>query len=144
MASALQLLWFMTTRTDTIEETVPAATLEEGPVRWRKAGRWQLLDDDRTSRARICSPAESSLADIDELAHHDVPSLFLLLEGRITIVCANNAGELHEMALEAGSPVLISAAHATYCPDGPHRGVALVVERADLPSQWQPATHLEW
>ena len=48
------------------------------------------------------------------------------------------------MALEAGSPVLISAPHATYCPDGPHSGVALVVERADLPKQWQPASRMGW
>jgi hypothetical protein len=92
------------------------------------AGSWQ---------AGVCSPSQTGLGEIDELAQCDRPALFLLLEGRVTIVFANNAGELHEMPLQPGAPVLISAPHAAYCPDGPHEGVALIVERTDLTHPWQ-------
>lgn len=134
----------MTTRRESIPEVVPAAAMEQ-PLHWRRSERWQLMCGDANAwHAGVYSPAESSLVEIDELEAKDCPALFLLLEGRITIVFANKAGELHEMALEPGTPVLISSPFAAYCPDGPHAGVALIVERADLTSHWTPAPRLEW
>lgn len=93
---------------------------------------------------RLERPSASSLHEIDELVQHDCPALFVLLEGHVTVVFANNAGELHEMPLEPGAPFLISAPHAAYCPDGPRRGVALIVQQADLSTQLQPSSSLEW
>ncbi len=106
--------------------------------------RQLVCEDPDCWRASILSPGECSLLEIEELVHHDCPALFLLLEGHLTVVFASNAGELHELPLEPGSPVLISAPHAACCPDGPHRGVALIVQRADLSTQLQPAPRLEW
>jgi hypothetical protein len=103
----------------------------EPPPRWQPSLASQLLGGDPDAwRAVVCSPPESSLVEIDELHETVHPALFLLLEGRVTVVFANNAGELHEIPLEPGTPVLISTPHAAYCPDGPHLGVALIVERA--------------
>jgi hypothetical protein len=134
----------MATRSVRPPEVIPLPGMER-PLRWRPDERWQLMCGDENSwRAGVLSPVETSLFEIDELVQHDCPVLFLLLEGHLTVVFANNAGELHELPLEPGAPVLISAPHAAYCPDGPHRGVALIVQRADLSTQLQPAPRLEW
>ncbi|MBM4371936.1 MAG: hypothetical protein FJ098_09795, partial [Deltaproteobacteria bacterium] len=63
-----------------------------------------------------------------ELERHDCPELFLLLEGSLTLVLACD-GELRDVALEPGRPILVEAPHGGYCPDGPYTGAALVIER---------------
>ena len=95
----------------------------EAGVRWQvacgDAGHW---------RVGFYSPGEASVQDIAELEHHDCPEFFLLMSGRVRLVLGN--GESYrEVELEAGRPILVEAPHCGYCPDGPHTGVALVVER---------------
>ena len=91
--------------------------------------RWQVLCGDRNHwRSGIYSPPESSRAEIVELERHDCPELFLLLDGRLTLVCWLG-GEEREIELQPAQPVLVTAPHSGYCPDGPHTGRAFVVER---------------
>ena len=91
--------------------------------------QWQVLCGDFGHwRAGVYSPAETSAEQLTELEQHSCPELFLLLCGRLVLLLGGPLGEL-ELELEPGKPVLISRPHAGYCPDGPHTGAALVVER---------------
>lgn len=109
---------------------------ENTPLVPRGEQRWQVLCGDTDHwRVGIYSPPESSPAEIDELELHDCPELFLLLEGELTLVLAD--GELRELPLEAGRPVLVTAPHCGYCPRGPHTGVALVVERDRFTTEYR-------
>jgi len=91
--------------------------------------RWQVVCGDAGHwRVGIYSPGESRQADIAELEKHDIPEFFLLLSGRMSLLLSEN-GKLRELALDIGKPTLISAPHCGFCPDGPHTGTALVVER---------------
>jgi len=110
----------------------------EGPA----AERWRVVCGDTAHwRLGYYSPPESSAAEIAELERHDCPELFLLLSGHLTLVLADGA-ELRELPLEAGQPVLVEAPHCGYCPDGPHTGVALVVERDAFATEYR--TPAEW
>lgn len=91
--------------------------------------RWQVLCGDTNHwRAGIYSPQESKRADIKELEQHDCPELFLLLSGHLVLVISNQ-GEIQEIELEKEKPILITAPHCGYCPQGPYTGKAFVIER---------------
>jgi len=99
---------------------------------------WQILCGDRDRwRVGLYSPAATSADQITELEQHDCPELFCLLEGRLSLLMAKNR-KLVELALEPGKPVLVSAPHAGLCPDGPHTGRALVVERDTFDTRYAP------
>lgn len=95
----------------------------------KKDERWQVICGDADHwRVGVYSPAEASIEDIEELEKHDIPEFFLLLSGKMSLYISENA-ELKELELKTGKPVLVTAPHCGFCPDGPHTGVALVVER---------------
>lgn len=103
---------------------IPDARLEV------KAGlRWQVLcGDEGHWRMGIYSPPEASAEACRELERHDCPELFVLLSGRITLLLAQGGG-VRQLPLEVGRPVLVTQPHNGFCPDGPHTGVAMVIER---------------
>lgn len=104
--------------------------------------RWQVLcGDEGHWRAGIYSPPETSRDELDELELHDCPELFLLLEGRLTLVCWID-GAVRELELPPGQPVLVTAPHSGYCPEGAHTGSAFVVERDALSTEYR--TEGEW
>jgi len=104
---------------------------------WSAGERWQVVCGDAGHwRVGIYSPGESSPADIAELEKHDIPEFFLLLSGRMSLLLSEG-GNLHELALEIGKPTLISAPHCGFCPDGPHTGTALVVERDAFSTEYR-------
>jgi len=97
------------------------------PLAPRDRQTWQVLCGDEAHwRLGFYSPAESSRDAIRELETHDCPELFLLQRGELTLVL-NDGGQIRELPLSPGRPVLVTAAHAGYCPRGPHTGIALVV-----------------
>lgn len=103
---------------------------------------WQVLCGDREHwRVGLYSPAGASAAACAELERHDCPELFLLLDGRLTLVLAGPGG-VRELELVPGDPVLVTAPHNGFCPDGPHRGRALVVERDSFDTEYRGAG--EW
>jgi len=105
-------------------DVAPDAAIEPRPNQ-----QWQVLCGDAGHwRAGIYSPAQSDPGELGELERHTCPELFLLIEGRLTLLLADG-DRVHELALEPGKPVLVSAPHAGFCPDGPHTGRAFVVER---------------
>jgi hypothetical protein len=105
-------------------EVVPDQLLD--PV----AGRlWQVLCGDGGHwRAGLWSPAATCAGDCPELEQHTCPELFLLIDGRITLLLHDGDG-VRELPLEPGRPVLVTRPHSGFCPDGPHCGRAFVVER---------------
>ena len=105
---------------------------------------WQVLCGDSGHwRAGLYSPAATRAADCQELERHDCPELFLLLEGRLTLLLTRDR-QVVELPLEPGRPVLVTAAHAGFCPDGAHTGRALVVERDEFETEYgSVAEHTE-
>lgn len=99
--------------------------------------RWQVVcGDDGHWRVGLYSPEFSSLDEISELEQHSCPELFWLVSGRIVLVLGNGGGGLKEVPLEQGRPVLVTAPHSAYCPDGPYTGLALVVERDEFVTEY--------
>lgn len=99
--------------------------------------RWQVPCGDQGHwRVGVYSPAETRPADIAELERHDCPELFLLLEGRVTLLLAKE-GRLVEQRLEPLRPILVDAPHCGFCPDGPHTGKAFVVERDAFATEYR-------
>ncbi len=112
------------------------------PLQARPGVRWQVLCGDAGHwRVGLYSPPETRAADCAELERHDCPEYFQLLSGRLTLVLKDGP-EVREVPLEPGRPVLVTAPHSGFCPDGPHTGTALVVERDRFsteyrsPGQW--------
>lgn len=102
-----------------------------------KKVRWQVLcGDGEHWRVGIYMPPEASRAEVVELERHDCPEFFLLLSGALTLVLAEG-GEVRELPLEVGRPVLVTAPHSGYCPGGPHTGAALVVERDAFDTEYR-------
>lgn len=120
----------------------PPATRDE-PIESTPGQRWQVLCGDTGHwRCGIYSPKKFHREEVVELERHDCPELFLLLEGRLTLVLSDGAGGVREIDLVPDRPVLVEAPHTGYCPDGPHTGRAFVVERDAFgteyrrPSDW--------
>jgi len=106
----------------------PAA--EENTLLASEVGeRWQVLcGDTKHWRLGIYSPSKTTREEIEELEWHDCPELFLLLDGRVSLLLVEG-GAPRVLVLEPGKPTLVTAPHTGFCPDGPHTGRALVVER---------------
>ncbi len=101
----------------------------ETPLPIQSETRWQVLCGDADHwRAGVYSPPECRPEELQELERHTCPELFLLLSGRLVLLVAGDDG-IEELELERDKPVLVTAPHAGYCPDGPHTGSAFVVER---------------
>ena len=99
--------------------------------------RWQVLCGDGAHwRVGLYAPDLSAREQVVELERHDCPELFLLLSGRLTLVLSID-GAVRELPLEIGKPVLIESPHNGYCPDGPHTGTALVVERDAFDTEYR-------
>lgn len=104
--------------------------------------RWQVMCGDAEHwRAGVFSPPESSAEEIEELERHTCPELFVLLEGRLVLLIAGASG-VEELELRRGEPVLVTAPHAGFCPDGPFTGSAFVVERDLFETQYRGK--LQW
>lgn len=101
----------------------------ETPLSTEPRKVWQVLCGDTNHwRVGMYSPSATCAADLPELERHDCPELFLLIQGHLTLLVAEGNGT-RELVLEPGKPVLIEAPHSGFCPDGPHTGMAFVVER---------------
>ncbi len=90
---------------------------------------WQVVCGDTDHwRCGFYSPLVSFTEDISELEKHDCPELFLLVEGNVSLLLADESGERIQK-LQPLQPVLVTCRHAGFCPDGPHTGRCIVIER---------------
>jgi hypothetical protein len=120
------------TRSPSFPEVIPEQPLVPG-----EEITWQVLCGDAGHwRVGLYSPSEAAPEEIIELERHDCPELFLLISGQLTLVLSSK-GEIVELPLEPGRPVLVTAPHSGYCPAGPHTGVALVVERDAFETEYR-------
>ena len=104
--------------------------------------RWQVLCGDAGHwRLGVYSPPEITREEIEELEWHDCPELFVLLDGRLSLLLVEGGRE-RRVDLEPGRPTLVTAPHTGLCPDGPHTGRALVVERDAFHTEYRTVT--EW
>ena len=96
------------------------------------SGRWHVVCGDAGHwRMGLYSPTKGAPEEVRELEQHDCPELFLLLEGRVSLLTIED-GAPSVTELEPGRPVLVTAPHTGFCPDGPGTGTALVVERDEF------------
>jgi len=94
---------------------------------------WRVIAGDTGHwRAGLYSPENTSAAQCRELERHDCPELFFLLSGRIVLLLEDADGATREVELAAGRGILVTSPHNGFCPDGPHTGLALVVERDEF------------
>ncbi|MFA6035139.1 MAG: hypothetical protein WC889_19735 [Myxococcota bacterium] len=112
------------------------------PLPHGAGGVWRVLCGDGSHwRAGVYSPSFTTGSQIVELERHSCPELFLLISGHVTVVVAEG-GALREIALEHEKPVLVTAPHSGFCPDGAHTGAAFVVERDEFETEYR--TIKEW
>ncbi len=126
-------------RTVTVRSpSFPDAPTEE-PLSIEAGRLWQVLCGDGGHwRLGIFSPEATSPEDCPELERHSCPELFLLLEGRLTLLL-HDGDQVVQLPLEPGRPVLVRQPHAGFCPDGPFTGRALVVERDAFSTEYRDA-----
>lgn len=122
-----------------IEDNPPPET---GPIAaWNThaSGRvWQVLGSDPAHwRAGLYSPSLTSRSEVEELEQHTCPELFILMEGRVTLVLSDGTGGMREHPLEKGVPLFVNAPHSGFCPDGAHTGTVLVVERDHFETEYR-------
>jgi len=123
----------VTVRPPSFPEVPPDHPLPVEPGR-----TWQVLCGDPGHwRAGAFSPAATSAGGCPELERHDGPELFLLVAGRLTLLLADGAGGVREVELRPLEPILVTSPHAGFCPDGPHAGTALVVERDAFATEYR-------
>ena len=103
---------------------------------------WHVVCGD-TSHWRVgyYAPSATAPGQLPELEQHTCPELFVLLRGQLTLLLADG-GAVRQLPLQVGVPVLVTAPHSGFCPDGPHTGVALVVERDSFSTEYRTAQ--EW
>jgi hypothetical protein len=119
----------------------PEAPLDR-PLPVKPGLRWQVMCGDPGHwRVGVYSPPETCAADCLELERHDCPEYFHLLSGRMSLAIFED-GAVREQPLETGLPVMVTSPHSGFCPDGPHTGVALVVERDTFATEYR--TVAEW
>lgn len=100
--------------------------------------KFQVLAGDKNHwRVGLGSPAFDRRDQITELEKHSCPEMFLLLKGNVTMVMDDGKGE-RELILKPMKPVMVSCWHRSYCPDGPHTGMVLIVERDDIRTVFRP------
>ena len=128
-------------RVQTKPPSFPDVTFDQ-PLPWPEGERWSVVCGDRDHwRLGVYSPGETRPDELPELEQHDCPELFVLLRGNLTLLIADSDG-LRELPLQPEVPVLIESPHAGFCPDGPHTGAALVVERDAFDTEYR--TPEEW
>jgi len=102
----------------------------------RTGERWQVVfrDGDRW-QAGIYIPENTSREEVVVLERHNRPELFVLLEGKITLVLSEDGVALKEVEMEPGKLYVVEEWHNAYRPGGA-KGVALVVEAPDVETEY--------
>lgn len=104
--------------------------------------RWEVVFRDGDSwQLGIYVPENTSVEDVDFLERHDCPEAFYLVKGRIVLVLSQGEG-LEELEMKEGRIYIIECWHNAYRPRG-SPGVALVVERPNVRTEYRPLPEFE-
>lgn len=98
--------------------------------------RWKVIFRDRNNWCcGIYIPEFTDASEIQKFEKHSGPELFLLLEGKVTLVLLENKRR-KEVPLKKDKVVVVNTWHNAYRPKGA-KGVALVIERDNIATQWK-------
>lgn len=90
--------------------------------------RWRVVFQDTGSwRCGIYVPEHKSKEEIKVLEKHNIPELFLLIEGKISLLIKENE-KLKVLPLKKNEIVIVDTYHNGFSPAG-KKGIALVIER---------------
>ena len=99
--------------------------------------QWQVLCGDKDHwRVGYYSPVATSLEEVGKLEKHSCPELFLLLEGKVTLLLSDGKG-IRTLELEKFKPVLVDSWHNGFCPEGPLYAKVLIVERDHFHTEYR-------
>ena len=98
--------------------------------------RWKVVFRDKNKwLSGLYSPEFTKAGEIKKFEKHSGPELFLLLEGRMTLVLLTPKGR-EEIPLKKGEAVIVDTYHNAYRPRGA-KGLALVIEKDNISTQWK-------
>ena len=97
-------------------------------------GRWRVVFKEGRWLCGFYRPEFRRREEIIKLEKHNAPELFLLLEGKITLVIKEEGRRIKEIEMKKGEIIVLDCWHNAYSRDG--RGVALVVEREDIETEF--------
>ena len=106
------------------------------PLKSKK--RWKVVFRDKNNwLSGIYIPEFTDASQVKKFEKHSGPELFLLLEGKVTLVLLE--GKKHKkVPLKKNEIVIVSTWHNAYRPKG-GKGVVLVIERDNISTQWKKA-----
>lgn len=104
--------------------------------------RWQVICGDSGHwRCGIYSPEFQSEGEIVKLEKHDCPELFLLIDGEMSLLIAEDENK-KIVVLEKMKPILVSGWHSGFCPNGKFTGKAFVIERDQFITEYMTLKEL--
>jgi hypothetical protein len=91
--------------------------------------RWRVITGDESNwRIGMYSPEYTSEKKVDKLEKHTCVELFMLLEGKMSLLLRNDKGRERVVELEQGFVYMVDEYHNGFRPRGA-KGRALVIER---------------
>lgn len=95
---------------------------------------WKVIFNDGANwRVGIYKPQFKNLNEIKILEKHNVPELFMLLEGEVSLVILKNK-KIQTIKLNKNQPVIINSYHNGFSVKG--KGVCFVVERGEFKTKY--------
>lgn len=91
--------------------------------------RWRVITGDESNwRVGVYSPEYTAADKVDKLEKHTCTELFMLLEGKMSLLLRNDKGRERVVELEPGFVYMVDEYHNGFRPNGA-KGTAMVVER---------------
>ena len=104
------------------------------PLQTKK--RWKVIFRDRNNwLSGIYTPEFTAISQIQKFEKHNGPELFLLLEGKVTLILLEG-NKRRKVPLKKGEVVIVNTWHNAYRPKG-GKGVVLVIEKDNISTQWK-------
>lgn len=98
--------------------------------------RWKVIFSDKNNwRCGVYIPEFTDASEIQKFEKHNGPELFLLLEGKATLVLFGPKVR-KEKSLKKGEVVIVNTWHNAYRPKG-DKGMALVIEKDNISTRWK-------
>jgi len=104
--------------------------------------RWKVVFKDKPHwQLGIYVPENEDFGNIRFLEKHNCPEMFYLVRGKIVLVLSNGE-RLEEIEMKEGIIYIVECWHNAYRPRGAP-GVALVVERSDVETEYRPLSEFK-
>ena len=108
--------------------------MKRTPLQSKK--RWKVIFRHKNNwLCGIYVPEFTDSSEIQKFEKHNGPELFLLLQGKVTLVLLKHK-KYKEIPLKKHEIVIVNTWHNAYRPKG-SKGVVLVIERDNISTQWK-------